>query len=435
MDYNQSKEAYDKYLKDHTSNVKEAYYYLVDIDNGIIKGLFSEDSINIASALVDSHDNSKLSEDEYDGYRQYFNPTIEEVVSSKNGKPVGDREKFKLAWLHHGHHNPHHWEYWTLLNEDEPGTVIALEMPDKYILEMLSDWMSFSIAKGNPTEVVDWYKSKRNGMILHENTRKKIEEVLKRLAKLNDTEVDFTESVNGCRDELNPKLFEGNKLKPEVRDKLLEIRDEFLKGLEEEDIPIRVIDSVLVGSNVSYNYTDMSDLDLHIIADLSSFKGDDRLLRLLYDYYKSLFNKDYDINVKGINVEVYIEDMNSTTISNGIYSLDKDEWVKEPRKDYCKYVDISKDLEPWNGRYNSVISRVGDETAQDLLDSLYMLRKVSLSSNDEFGVGNLIFKEFRNLGYIDRLKQIIKDDKSKELSMEGLDKGTGNHYIRLLEAG
>ena len=68
-------------------------------------------------------------------------------------------------------------------------------------------------------------------------------------------------------DKLNPKLWVGNTLRPEVEEKLNGIVDQFILELHDNDIPIKMLDARLVGSNASFNYTDNSDLDVHIVAN------------------------------------------------------------------------------------------------------------------------------------------------------------------------
>ena len=132
---------------------------------------------------------------------------------------------------------------------------------------------------------------------------------------------------------LNKKLFDdNNKLKPEIKDKLIEIADNFVSFIKDEEVPLKVYDYWLVGSNASYNYNKDSDIDVHIIVDMDSDKIVPGLLQLLYNYMKSSFNKNYDIKVKGQDVELYVEDINTSAITNGIYSLQQDKWIKVPKK-------------------------------------------------------------------------------------------------------
>ena len=100
--------------------------------------------------------------------------------------------------------------------------------------------------------------------------------------------------------ELNSKLFDkDNFLKEDVREHLIDIAEVFIEDLKENNIPLKVRDYWLVGSNASYNYTDKSDIDVHIIADIDSTDVDKNLLTLLYNYAKSSFNKNHNIKVKG----------------------------------------------------------------------------------------------------------------------------------------
>lgn len=109
-------------------------------------------------------------------------------------------------------------------------------------------------------------------------------------------------------DALNPKLWDENgNLKPEVREKILEIAKEFTDGLKEDGIKFDLKDIRLVGSNCSYNYTDKSDLDVHLIMDTDSLECPDDLYPLLYSAYRSLFNGKLDIDFYGIPVELYVE--------------------------------------------------------------------------------------------------------------------------------
>ena len=107
---------------------------------------------------------------------------------------------------------------------------------------------------------------------------------------------------------LNPLLFdEDDELKPEIKEAIEKIVNQFVEDLKVDGVKIDVKDVILVGSNVSYNYTKDSDLDIHIIVDKDTLDCDPELYTLLYGAYRSLFNKNYDITIKGIPVEIYVE--------------------------------------------------------------------------------------------------------------------------------
>ena len=161
-------------------------------------------------------------------------------------------------------------------------------------------------------------------------------------------------------DELNSKLWQDNKLKPEVRDKMLEIVDDFTDGLKEDGIAIDVSDILFLGSNANYNYTKDSDIDLHIIANPDNFDCPFDLYPLLYSAYRSLWNKKIDPNFYGIPVELFVEiEGENDTKSNGIYSVLNDEWVKEPVQQDIPEIDkeeFDNLFSEWEERYFSLIN-------------------------------------------------------------------------------
>lgn len=234
--------------------------------------------------------------------------------------------------------------------------------------------------------------------------------------------MQYLEEKVEMHDTLNPAIWtDDNHLRPEVKNKLEEIVNEFLIELEENEIPIHILDVHLVGSNASYNYTDKSDLDVHIIANLEEVTCDPYVLNLLYGYFKSYFNDKYDISIHGVDIELYIEDVNTNSISNGIYSLFDDEWVKFPEKIEVPDVDISKDIIPYKNMYDSAMNSRDGMEAIMLVNDLYLLRRNSLSTDGEYGIGNLIFKEFRNNGWLDKLKDLSNEYKSETLTLEQLN--------------
>lgn len=125
---------------------------------------------------MSSHDLSKYTAEEYESYDKYFYGTQTEKVKTE----------FNYAWLHHIHNNPHHWQHWVLINDDD-GTH-ALEMPKEYVIEMISDWWAFSHKSGNLYEIFDWYKSHTKKMILHEKTKKLVEDILDKIKAELDKE-------------------------------------------------------------------------------------------------------------------------------------------------------------------------------------------------------------------------------------------------------
>ena len=224
---------------------------------------------------------------------------------------------------------------------------------------------------------------------------------------------------------LNPRLFNNSTMtmRNEVRERLLEIADKFVENLKENDVPLKVVDYWVVGSNAAYNYNDQSDIDVHIIVNMEDIDAPSNILTILYNYAKSDFNSDYDITIRGQEVELYIEDVNTSAVSNGIYSLKKNEWIKkpEPLKETSTDVTLDNLYKEWEDRFEVDIESDNVEQLQEFVDDLYILRKSSLMSEGEFGTGNLVFKELRNQGKLQQIKDKIKEVESKELTLESLN--------------
>ena len=262
-------------------------------------------------------------------------------------------------------------------------------------------------------------------------------DILDRLAELHKI-VQHTKITEGLEvdediekhDELNPKIFDGSKLKPEVREKAIEISNELIKTLEEDEIPFKLKDLVLTGSNASYNYTKDSDADIHLVADMSGIDDPDGLYPALFSAYKSAFNNKYNIDFYGVPVEVYIESADTPVVSNGIYSILNDEWIKEPKNEVIPDIDIAAiadALKPWEKRYKQLIkdlegSKSVDETPiDDYVNDLYELRAKGLSGDGEYSTENLIFKEIRNKGYLDNLKELRARVVEQRLSIRDIN--------------
>lgn len=218
---------------------------------------------------------------------------------------------------------------------------------------------------------------------------------------------------------LNNKLYnDDTKLKPEVLEGLRKIINRFITELKEENIPLDVLDYWLVGSNASFNYKPTSDIDVHIIADLSKVSKDPAMLQILYNYFKSVFNAKYDITCKGLPVELYIEDVESNSITNGVYSIMNNSWIKFPKEIDEPDIDIieSKMYKDLLEEYN----QLSDEQCEAFINKLYMLRKESLVIDGEYSEGNLIFKKFRDDGLLDKLKERRNAYTSDDLTVEAL---------------
>jgi len=183
---------------------------------------------------------------------------------------------------------------------------------------------------------------------------------------------------------LNPALWEKDEtLKPEVRDTLLQIADDFqeflgVNGYEIDDITIS-------GSNAAYTYTEKSDVDLHLIVDMEKTKRSD-IYRELFDAKKYQYNDLHDYQIGNHDIELYVQDASQEHISQGIYSILNDEWVSVPtrRKIEIDDMSVSSKFEDVKNRIEIAINSGNLEHMNRLAKKIGEMRRAGLSK-----LGNL----------------------------------------------
>jgi hypothetical protein len=220
-------------------------------------------------------------------------------------------------------------------------------------------------------------------------------------------------------DELNPKFWNADNLKPEVQNKLLEIG---YVWADFANIPDEAIKDVLfVGGNANYNYTNYSDIDVHILIDKEQLPDCPDLIDDYLKDKKLLWSEIHDINIYGHDVELFAQDINDATPSDqGVYSLTKNEWIKHPEKQNIDLEDphIKQKVDQYTQKIDSLISsNAEDESFKKLKDKFKNMRNSALKKGGELSIENLIFKELRNLGYLDKMNDYLKSKQDKSLSL------------------
>jgi hypothetical protein len=222
------------------------------------------------------------------------------------------------------------------------------------------------------------------------------------------------------KDELNPKLWDDFEINDEVREKLLQIGQDFFENV---DIPTDVVDIALCGSLCNYNWSEKySDFDLHIIIDFSKINAHYDLVEKLCDYAKKVWNEQHDIVIDGYEVEIAIQD--STDLKEaieggrmgGVYSLLKNKWIKRPER-----ADFEPDESLIREKAKSIMMMVDDiesqleeDKSEAFLDKVEKVwKKIKTyrqsgldSESGEYSTGNLVFKLLRRNGYISKIMKL-----------------------------
>lgn len=218
-------------------------------------------------------------------------------------------------------------------------------------------------------------------------------------------------------DILNPNVWDGLKLKPEIKEKLLQIGKDFYTDTE-TDAPLK--DILFVGSLANFNWSDTSDFDVHVVIDFKDVDENVELVEKLVNALKSKWNDEHDIHLKGHNVEVYIQDITKENRSSGVYSLIQDKWLTEPQKENV-LIDKEKIQQKYNDyvrKINSGIKAQDIEKLKTIIKDVYDMRQAGLDKSGELSTENLVFKILRSRNYIEKLKTEINKlyDKAQSLN-------------------
>ena len=243
--------------------------------------------------------------------------------------------------------------------------------------------------------------------------------------KLNEI---INDPLLAYHDELNPKLWiEGSAeyaLDPDVEKALLKIAARFVEALKLP--PAAIKDYVLTGSNANYNWTKLSDIDVHVMVDYDHVEckdcraeAEDCLLAK-----KSLWNDRHNIDIRGQPVELYASDAaNDSVKDSGAYSLLRKKWIVQPAR-----VQVDVDSPQIKAKANELASQIDEiinsksddeHEIKELVNKIWKYRQSGLQRGGEFSIENLVFKTLRNNGYLDKIRTYQKKLADRQLSFEG----------------
>ena len=204
---------------------------------------------------------------------------------------------------------------------------------------------------------------------------------------------------------LNPAIWKKDKLSDDDRDVLLA---KALHFVEFSGVPAaNVTDVVFTGSNANFNWTKYSDVDLHIMADLEGLDQD-----LLYRK-KVAWAHTHEDKLGKYPIEMYIQNEDDEwPKGQGVYSLVKNTWLVRPV--HLGSVDILKEPNTQSKiehEIKTIKSLLRSKTTEPILEyknRLWKMRTAGLSSQGEFSIENIIYKDLRNKGWIARLNEKLK---------------------------
>ena len=231
--------------------------------------------------------------------------------------------------------------------------------------------------------------------------------------------------VPEIKEDLNRDIWnDDDKIKPKIAVKLLKIAEDFYKKL---DIPADILNITLTGSMANYNWTDKSDLDLHILIDYSAVDENTELVKKYLSEAKTNWNRNHEIMIDGHEVEIYVQDINEPHHSTGVYSIMDNDWliIPEPAE-----FEVSEDA--IEQKYKSIqdtikmIEKLQKEKKYEevygdtdrLKGKIRNYRQSGLETGGEFSVENLVFKALRNGGELEKLSDLKREAYDNMMSIK-----------------
>ena len=207
--------------------------------------------------------------------------------------------------------------------------------------------------------------------------------------------------------ELNSKIWDGMKLKDEVRGKLVQIASAWVQFAKIH--PDTIQDIIITGGNVNYNYTPQSDIDLHIVISRDTMNPDRALVDEYLQDKKILWTLSHqDINIYGYPVELYAQDIAEQPHANqGVFSVKRNQWIAMPQHldiDFESDYHLQKKVQFYKDLIDKMVLQNATDGSFDMIkQKIKKMRGDSIAKDGEFAFGNLVFKELRNQGYLDKM--------------------------------
>ncbi len=223
---------------------------------------------------------------------------------------------------------------------------------------------------------------------------------------------EFNTGLLRPKDNLYPKFWNKNTLNPIVSRKLMKIADDVIKSLK---LGVDVEDVIITGSIASYNWHELSDIDLHIMLDFEKIDENFDLVKRMLDQIRINWNKKHNILIDDKEVEIYFQHYTEPHEANGIWSLQLDKWLTAPVKlnpeiDIAttekKAEAIARQIEHLFEMFKERKFKESYEYAGKVKVKIARMRQLGLSDQGIYSPENLAFKMLRNSGYLEKLSAL-----------------------------
>tara|TARA_R110000851_G_scaffold95976_1_gene208345 strand:- start:1679 stop:2551 length:873 start_codon:yes stop_codon:yes gene_type:complete len=214
------------------------------------------------------------------------------------------------------------------------------------------------------------------------------------------------------KNSLHPEFWSGGTLVDQISKLLEQISRDIIESM---NIEVEVRDIVITGSIASYNWHDLSDIDLHIILNFEDIDENFELVKKMLDQSRINWNKTHDIMIKDHEVELYFQDANERHESNGVWSIISDTWAQEPEADQSdldlrstekKAETLAKAIDYIAQLFSKGEYSDAHKYATKIKSKISRMRSTGLSREGMYSPENMAFKMLRNSKYLEMLSSL-----------------------------
>jgi hypothetical protein len=247
-------------------------------------------------------------------------------------------------------------------------------------------------------------------------------------------ETKAEDAVFKLHDQMHPKFWVSEGVLQEgLRPKLLAIAQYYIDFLK---LPpsTKLRDITFTGSLAGYNYTDYSDVDIHIILDYGQLSEDQDFVMNYFKALKDLWSEDHEVTVFGFPVELFAQDVEQYLSGPGAqYSLVREKWVKPPQKT-TEAIDRQAVIRKAKEIRERITSLCHEDHSDELMGEIEALwgriknmRQTGLNKEGEYSNENLAFKVLRNTGVLQKLTDLNKKVEAEVLSITEAERLKNSH--------
>ena len=234
--------------------------------------------------------------------------------------------------------------------------------------------------------------------------------------EVDSSEVDLSSFKK--QDSLPSIWKDEDTLDSKVRLKLLDIADDFWEYVDVTWVEPKGI--IITGSLCNYNWSEFSDVDLHLIVDFNEIDERTDFVREYLDSKKNEWNEEHgNLKIYGYPVELYVQNIDEDVDAGGVYDLEENKWLRKPSYDDMEEIGAeSDDIKEKAARVMTIIDDMWDyfngtddshklevlgDDADNLWRKIKKMRTDGLTEDGEMSVGNIVYKYMRRKKYLDKL--------------------------------